>query len=153
MAKFQFAFVLLLVAFAVLGCDAQRQRHRPGNRKLARQEVEAPVTPYPSADELKPEVPFEESVPAVEPTDVEEVVPEASEPIPDVVVVTPEVAVVYNAVDEVYGPPEIDVSAVPADVFLARQRAQKARLVQARRQAAYRQAKVAKLRAAKKTSA
>lgn len=153
MAKFQFALVLLVVAFAVLGCDAQRQRSRPGNRRLARQEVEVPVTPYPSADELKPEVPFEESVPADEATVVDEVVPEASEPIPDEVFINPEVAIVYNAVDEVYGPPEIDVSAIPADVFLARQKAQKARLVQARRQAAYRQAKAAKLRAAKKTSA
>lgn len=153
MAKFQFAFIVLLVTLAVFGCEAQKQKSRPGSQKLARQEVDAPVTPYPTADELKPEVPFEESVPAEEPTVVDEVFPEGSETIPDDFIITPEVAIVLNALDEVYGPPEIDVNTIPADVFLARQKAQKARLVQARRLAAYRQAKAAKLSAAKKSSA
>uniref|UniRef100_A0A1I8MUN0 Uncharacterized protein n=1 Tax=Musca domestica TaxID=7370 RepID=A0A1I8MUN0_MUSDO len=158
MAKFQFAIVMLLVAFAVLGCEAQRQRGRPvrliqRNRKLARQEVEEPVTPYPTADELKPEVPFEEVAPTDFPVEEAEVAPEASEPVPDEVYGPPEVSVLYNTPDEVYGPPELDANALPAEVVLARQRQRQARLVQARRQAAYRQAKLAKLRAAKKHTA
>lgn len=158
MAKFQFAIVLLLVACAVFGCEAQRQKGRPvrliqRNRKLARQEVDVPVTPYPTADELKPEVPFDEAVPTdAFPVD-EEVAPEASEPIPDEVYGPPEIGVFYNTPDEVYGPPELDANALPAEVVLARQRQRQARLVQARRQAAYRQAKLAKLRVTKKRTA
>lgn len=158
MAKFQFALVLLVVAFAVLGCEAKRPKGRPvrliqRNRKLARQEAEEPVTPYPSADELKPEVPFEESFPADVPAAEDEVVPAGTDPIPDEVYGPPEVAILYNTPDEVYGPPEFDVNAFPTDLAFARQRAQKARLVQVRRKAAYRQAKLAKLRAIKKTKA
>ncbi|XP_065360382.1 uncharacterized protein LOC135954230 [Calliphora vicina] len=164
MAKFQFALVLLLVVLAVFSCEAQRQRVRPGrlqrNRQLARQEVEEPITPYPSADELKPEIPFDEAVPA--PADESAVAEEedvfavdeaaegaANEPIPDEVYGPPEVAILYKTPDEVYGPPEIEANQLPAEVTLARQRQRQARLVQARRKAAYRQARLAKLRATK----
>ncbi|XP_023309440.2 uncharacterized protein LOC111691049 [Lucilia cuprina] len=164
MAKFQFALVLLLVVLAVFSCEAQRQRVRSGrlqrNRQLARQEVEEPITPYPLADELKPEIPFEEAAPA--PVDESAVVDEeevfpadeaaegaANEPIPDEVYGPPEESVLYNTPDEVYGPPEIEANQLPAEVTLARQRQRQARLVQARRKAAYRQARLAKLRAAK----
>lgn len=161
MAKFQFALVLLLVVLAVFSCEAQRQRVRSGrlqrNRQLARQEVEEPITPYPSADELKPEIPFEEAAPADEPAVVdEEVLPvdegsegAANEPVPDEVYGPPEESVLYNTPDEVYGPPEVEANQLPADAVLARQRQRQARLVQARRKAAYRQARLAKLRAAK----
>ncbi|XP_075160484.1 uncharacterized protein LOC142233443 [Haematobia irritans] len=91
MAKFmQILFVSCLV-FAL--CSAEIPRSRTSrvhvnrrNRFLARQEVAeepAAVTPYPSADELKPEVPFDEAVAAEEQTP--------------------------NQPDEVYGPPEQDV--------------------------------------------
>ncbi|XP_058980117.1 uncharacterized protein LOC131803108 [Musca domestica] len=54
MAKFmQILFVALLAVALVAG---------EPRRFLARQELEEPVTPYPSADELKPEVPFDEAV-------------------------------------------------------------------------------------------
>lgn len=162
MAKFQFALALLLLVLAVFSCEAQRQRLRPGrlqrNRQLARQEVEEPITPYPSADELKPEIPFDEAEPASadEPAINEEeevaLVDEAAEgaanePIPDEVYGPPEEALLYNTPDEVYGPPEVEANILPVDVALARQR--QARLVKARRQAAYRQARLAKLLAAK----
>ncbi|XP_065362242.1 uncharacterized protein LOC135955806 [Calliphora vicina] len=83
MAKFvQILFVALL---AVALCSAEAPRSRTSrfqarrNRFLARQEAAEPaaVTPYPTADELKPEVPFDEAVAA-----------EEQQP------------------DEVYGPPE-----------------------------------------------
>lgn len=85
MAKFmQIIFVAL---FVVAMCSAEAPRSRTSryqakrNRFLARQEAEEPaaVTPYPSADELKPEVPFDEAAAAEE------------QP---------------NQPDEVYGPPE-----------------------------------------------
>lgn len=166
MAKFQFAFVLLLVILAVLSCDGQKQRGRSArllrNRKLARQEVaEEPITPYPSADELKPEIPFDETVSADEPAVVEEEEEEkvistdeiaegaANEPIPDEVYGPPEVSILYNTPDEIYGPPEVEANQLPVDATFARQKQRQARLIQARRQAAYRQARLAKLRAAK----
>ncbi|XP_013104092.1 uncharacterized protein LOC106084735 [Stomoxys calcitrans] len=155
MAKYQFAIALLLVALAIISCEAQKTRPRPvrliqRNRQLARQEVDIPVTPYPSADELKPDIPFEETAPTDDVPVVEEVAPEASEPVPDEVYGPPDTPVLYNSPDEVYGPPELDANALPAEVVLARQKQRQARLVQARRQAAYRQAKLAKLRATKK---
>ncbi|XP_075163547.1 uncharacterized protein LOC142236173 [Haematobia irritans] len=159
MAKFLFAIVLVVIACGLFSCEAQKIRGRPvrliqRNRQLARQEVEVPVTPYPSADELKPEVPFEETAPTDEVAVVEEAeTPEASEPIPDEVYGPPEGPTLYNSPDEVYGPPEVDANALPAEVVLARQRQRQARLVQGRRQAANRQAKLAKLRSTKKRSA
>ncbi|KAM7358674.1 uncharacterized protein ACRADG_003562 [Cochliomyia hominivorax] len=164
MAKFQFSLVLILVVLAAFNCEAQRQRVRPGrlqrNRQLARQEVEEPITPYPSADELKPEIPFEEvPVAADEPVVVEEgkeVVPTdetaegaANEPIPDEVYGPPEESVLYNNPDEVYGPPEVEANQLHAEEVLARQRQRQARLTQTRRKAAYRQSRLAKLRAVK----
>ena len=164
MAKFQFVFVLFVVILTIYTCSGQKQRARPArllrNRHLARQEVEEePITPYPSADELKPVIPFDETVSADEPAIVEEdekVIPvdeiaegTASEPIPDEVYGPPEESILYNTPDEVYGPPEVEANQLPVDTTLARQRQRQARLIQARRQAAYRQARLAKLRAAK----
>ncbi|XP_005177255.1 uncharacterized protein LOC101887998 [Musca domestica] len=61
MAKFlQILFVAFLAVALVAGEPRRFQGRR--NRFLARQEVEEPVTPYPTADELKPEVPFDEAV-------------------------------------------------------------------------------------------
>lgn len=158
MSKFQIICVLLLAFVALCSCDAQRQRGRSGllqrRRQLARQEVEEPITPYPAADELKPEIPFDEAVPADEPSVAQEEtvsIDEAAvaEPIPDEVYGPPEVAVLYNVPDEVYGPPEIEANSLPSDGTLALQRQKQARLVQARRQAAYRKTRLAKLRASK----
>ncbi|XP_005177259.1 uncharacterized protein LOC101888691 [Musca domestica] len=90
---------LLLLAVAIVACSAeapksklrqvrrfqQQKQKQPlrlaPKRKFARQEE--PVTPYPTAEELKPEVAFEEGN------------------VPDEV---------YGPPDEVYGPPEADVS-------------------------------------------
>ncbi|KAH8379006.1 hypothetical protein KR009_002588 [Drosophila setifemur] len=131
MAKFQ--AILLVVALSILAVsEAQRQRYsqrlsRGRSRYSARQEL-APadggdvdaVTPYPSADELKPEVPFEEAAPA--------------EPAPDAVYGPPDAA--PNAVpDEVYGPPDVTGNDLPAADIPAEQQA---RLVAARRAANYR---------------
>lgn len=149
MFKFQFAFVLLLVILAVLGSDAYRQKARPvrlvqRHRKFSRQEAE-PVTPYPTADELIPDIPFADGVPAEEPYVPEDFVPEGSEHFPDEVYGPPEVAVVYTP-DEVYGPPELDENALPGEDFWAFQRIRKARLLQLRRKAAaLKQAKLGKL--------
>ncbi|XP_036327324.1 uncharacterized protein LOC118739930 [Rhagoletis pomonella] len=123
---------------------AAARYQRPRTRYLARQEEvadavpEAPaVTPYPSADELKPAVPFDEGAPANN--------------IPDEVYGPPEA----NQPDEVYGPPEVDGNELPADLpvaaddvpaadpaaesFPAPLDEQQARLVAARRAAALRQ--------------
>ncbi|GBP00496.1 hypothetical protein EVAR_68349_1 [Eumeta japonica] len=122
---------------ALCSCDAQRQKGRSGisqrRRQFARQQVEEPITPYPSADELKPEVPFEESIPADEPSIAQEepasvdetAVGVVNEPIPDEVYGPPEVAVLYNTPDEVYGPPEVEANSLSSDVTLARQRQNK----------------------------
>ncbi|XP_067644156.1 uncharacterized protein [Eurosta solidaginis] len=88
----------------------QRVYYRPAvaryqsARYLARQEVaadaapEAPaVTPYPSADELKPAVPFDEAAPTSN--------------IPDEVYGPPEA----HTPDEVYGPPDVLGNDLPAD--------------------------------------
>lgn len=98
MAKFmQIIFVALLV---VALCCAEAPRSRTSrfqakrNRFLARQEAEEPavVTPYPSADELKPEVPFDEAAAAEE------------QP---------------NQPDEVYGPPEEETPVETDDIATA----------------------------------
>ncbi|XP_011184287.2 uncharacterized protein LOC105213251 [Zeugodacus cucurbitae] len=163
MAKFQ--IVLLCAVFAFIACiasiEAEPQQRgqrvyyrpaaaryqRPRTRYLARQEEadaaapEAPaVTPYPSADELKPAVPFDEGAPATN--------------IPDEVYGPPEA----NQPDEVYGPPEVFGNELPAEAaadaapvddvpaadpaaedFPAPLDEQQARLVAARRTAALRQ--------------
>ncbi|XP_075161225.1 uncharacterized protein LOC142234038 [Haematobia irritans] len=89
MAKILQILIVACMIFALCLAEAPRFRgssrlqHNRRNRFLARQEVaEEPeaVTPYPSADELKPEVPFDEAVAAEEQTP--------------------------NQPDEVYGPPE-----------------------------------------------
>lgn len=96
MAKFvQILFVALL---AVALCSAEAPRSRTSrfqakrNRFLARQEAAEPaaVTPYPTADELKPEVPFDEAAAA-----------EEQQP---------------NQPDEVYGPPEEEAPVETDDV-------------------------------------
>ncbi|XP_075163750.1 uncharacterized protein LOC142236401 [Haematobia irritans] len=96
---FKFIQILLVASLAFALCSAEAPRFRTSrlqvrrNRFLARQEVadeSAAATPYPSADELKPEVPFDEAVAAEEQTP--------------------------NQPDEVYGPPEQDVPAESDDV-------------------------------------
>ncbi|XP_037939045.1 uncharacterized protein LOC119672141 [Teleopsis dalmanni] len=141
-------FVALVFAVALNEAEPQRARSsritRPRTRYLARQEAAADaaaVTPYPSADELKPDVPFDEAAapPAVQ--------------TPDEVYGPPETT--YNAPDEVYGPPEVSDNGLPAadpaaEDFPAPLDPQQARLVAARRanlrqrQLAYRQANVAR---------
>ncbi|XP_017109441.2 uncharacterized protein [Drosophila bipectinata] len=132
MAKFQ-AILLLAVLSLCAVSEAQRQRYpqrlsRGRSRYSARQEL-APadggdvdaVTPYPSADELKPEVPFDEAA--------------AAAPTPDAVYGPPDAA--PNAVpDEVYGPPDVTGNDLPAAVDIPAE--QQARLVAARRAANYR---------------
>ncbi|KAH8315714.1 hypothetical protein KR059_010890 [Drosophila kikkawai] len=138
MAKFQ--AVLLVVALSLLAVsEAQQQRQRYSqrlsrgrSRYSARQEVApAPadggdvdaVTPYPSADELKPEVPFDEAAPS------------AADPTPDAVYGPPDAA--PNAVpDEVYGPPDVTGNDLPPAADIPAE--QQARLVAARRAANYR---------------
>ncbi|XP_020799961.1 uncharacterized protein LOC110177533 [Drosophila serrata] len=138
MAKFQ--VVLLVAALSLLAVsEAQQQRQRYSqrlsrgrSRYFARQEAApAPadggdvdaVTPYPSADELKPEVPFDEAANA------------AVEPTPDAVYGPPDAA--PNAVpDEVYGPPDVTGNDLPPAVDIPAE--QQARLVAARRAANYR---------------
>ncbi|XP_005177256.1 uncharacterized protein LOC101888174 [Musca domestica] len=92
MAKFMQILFVAFLAIALVSAEAPRRRFQARrNRFLARQEVaEEAVTPYPSADELKPEVPFNEA--------------EAPEQI------TP------NQPDEVYGPPELDLPAETDDI-------------------------------------
>ncbi|XP_005177252.1 titin-like [Musca domestica] len=92
MAKFMQILFVAFLAIALVSAEAPRRRFQGRrNRFLARQEVaEEAVTPYPSADELKPEVPFNEA--------------EAPEQI------TP------NQPDEVYGPPEQDLPAETDDI-------------------------------------
>ncbi|XP_037807787.1 fibrous sheath CABYR-binding protein [Lucilia sericata] len=99
MAQFKKISLIILV-LAIVACSAEPARYRqrlaakklqplrqrpavPQKRVLARQEA---VTPYPTADELKPEVPFEEGNQPDE---------------------------VYGPPDETYGPPELDET--PAD--------------------------------------
>ena len=101
MAQLKTVFVVVVI-LAVVACtfaaDQRKQNQRVGAKKLqplrqrsrvlqkrvsARQEA---VTPYPTADELKPEVPFEEGNQPDE---------------------------VYGPPDETYGPPELDQT--PAD--------------------------------------
>ncbi|XP_018785347.1 PREDICTED: uncharacterized protein LOC108966763 [Bactrocera latifrons] len=160
MAKFQIVVLCAVLAFiaCIASTEAEPQQRgqrvyyrpaaaryqRPRTRYLARQEEadaapEAPaVTPYPSADELKPAVPFDEGAPATN--------------IPDEVYGPPEA----NQPDEVYGPPEVSGNDLPADgdlapvddvpaadpaaeSFPAPLDEQQARLVAARRAAALRQ--------------
>ncbi|XP_061390767.1 uncharacterized protein LOC133326109 [Musca vetustissima] len=63
MAKFMQILFVAFLAIALVAAEPKRFQGRR-NRFLARQEVEEPVTPYPTADELKPEVPFDEAVAA-----------------------------------------------------------------------------------------
>ncbi|EDW40494.1 GL25272 [Drosophila persimilis] len=134
MAKF--LVLLLVIALSLLSLsDAQRYSQRLSrgrSRYSARQEL-APaaagdvdaVTPYPSADELKPEVPFDEAA-----------APAALDPTPDAVYGPPDAA--PNSVpDEVYGPPDVTGNDLPAADIPAEQQA---RLVAARRAANYRRA-------------
>uniref|UniRef100_A0A0K8W748 DUF4794 domain-containing protein n=1 Tax=Bactrocera latifrons TaxID=174628 RepID=A0A0K8W748_BACLA len=160
MAKFQIVVLCAVLAFiaCIASTEAEPQQRgqrvyyrpaaaryqRPRTRYLARQDEadaapEAPaVTPYPSADELKPAVPFDEGAPATN--------------IPDEVYGPPEA----NQPDEVYGPPEVSGNDLPADgdlapvddvpaadpaaeSFPAPLDEQQARLVAARRAAALRQ--------------
>ncbi|XP_061390766.1 fibrous sheath CABYR-binding protein-like [Musca vetustissima] len=89
MAKFMQILFVAFLAIALVSAEPKRFQGR--RRFLARQEVaEEAVTPYPSADELKPEVPFNEAE-----------APEEQTP---------------NQPDEVYGPPEQDVPAETDDV-------------------------------------
>lgn len=95
MAKFMQILFVAFLAVALCSAEPARNSRFQGrrNRFLARQEVEAEpaaVTPYPSADELKPEVPFDEAV-----------APEEQTP---------------NQPDEVYGPPEQDLPAETDDI-------------------------------------
>ncbi|XP_073842467.1 uncharacterized protein [Musca autumnalis] len=100
MAKFVQILFVAFLAIALCSAEAPRSRHARFQAKrtrfLARQEVAAEpdvVTPYPSADELKPEVPFEEAAASM-----------------------PEEEQVPNQPDEVYGPPEQDVPVATDDV-------------------------------------
>lgn len=136
MAKFQ-VILVIAVCLVAIGEAQQRQRAaqrltRGRSRYLARQELASPadvdaaaVTPYPSADELKPEVPFDEAAPS------------AAEPTPDAVYGPPDAAPAPNNVpDEVYGPPDVTGNDLPAADVPAEQ----ARLVAARRAAKLRRA-------------
>ncbi|XP_061390770.1 uncharacterized protein LOC133326112 [Musca vetustissima] len=101
---------ILLVAFLALGLVAAEPKRFQGrrNRFLARQEVEEPVTPYPTADELKPEVPFDEAVAAEGQTTFTPVAAEGETPFTPVAA---EGETPYTP-DEVYGPPEEDEAVV-----------------------------------------
>lgn len=136
MAKFE-VILVIAVCLVAIGEAQQRQRAaqrltRGRSRYLARQELASPadvdaaaVTPYPSADELKPEVPFDEAAPS------------AAEPTPDAVYGPPDAAPAPNNVpDEVYGPPDVTGNDLPAADVPAEQ----ARLVAARRAAKLRRA-------------
>ncbi|XP_005177164.1 fibrous sheath CABYR-binding protein [Musca domestica] len=101
MAKFVQILFVAFLAIALCSAEAPRSRNARFQAKrtrfLARQEVAAEpdvVTPYPSADELKPEVPFDEAAAST---------PEEAEQAP-------------NQPDEVYGPPEQDAPASTDDV-------------------------------------
>lgn len=67
MAKFMQILFIASLAFAVCSAEAARNSRFHGRRTrfLARQEVED-VTPYPTADELRPQVPFDEAIAAGE---------------------------------------------------------------------------------------
>ncbi|XP_017841304.1 uncharacterized protein LOC108599035 [Drosophila busckii] len=145
MSKLQimlFGIVLCLLALSEAQSQNQRQRYqqqrlfRTRSRTFARQEVapadaEAAVTPYPSADELKPEVPFDEAA--------------AAEPTPDAVYGPPEFMP-----DEVYGPPDAAGNDLPAAADVP---TEQARLVAARRAANYRRAQLQANRRPAKLSA
>ncbi|XP_065362414.1 fibrous sheath CABYR-binding protein-like [Calliphora vicina] len=96
MAKFMEILFVALLAVALCSAEAPRSRtsrfQARRNRFLARQEAAEPaaVTPYPTADELKPEVPFDEAVAT-----------EEQQP------------------DEVYGPPEEEAPVETDDVAAA----------------------------------
>lgn len=139
MAKFQVLIVIAACLLASSECQVQRARSsqrlsRGRSRYFARQELapadaDSAVTPYPSADELKPEVPFDEAA-----------APAAAEPTPDAVYGPPDAAPAPNNVpDEVYGPPDVTGNDLPADAA-ADVPAEQARLVAARRAANLRRA-------------
>ncbi|XP_073841602.1 uncharacterized protein [Musca autumnalis] len=112
MAKFMQILFVAFLALALVAAQPKRFQGRR-NRFLARQEVAAEaVTPYPSADELKPEVPFDEGMAVEEETPVvaEEETPVVVEEETPVITEeeTPVVAEEETPFtpDEVYGPPE-----------------------------------------------
>ena len=137
----QFTVGLLLLALLSLACLSESaqlrrsQRLSQRARYFARQQLATDddgivdvVTPYPSADELKPEVPFEET------------------PTPDEVYGPPEQTQFSATPDEVYGPPEItentltsgnvadsEVADPASEPFPPVASAQQARLIAARR--------------------
>ncbi|XP_073841612.1 uncharacterized protein [Musca autumnalis] len=98
MAKFMQILFVAFLAVALVAAEPKRHQGRR-NRFLARQEVEEPITPYPSADELKPEVPFDESVAAEGQIPFTSVAAEG-----ETTVFTEEETPFIP--DEVYGPPE-----------------------------------------------
>lgn len=92
-------FLIFVLAFVLTTDNVQAlsNRVRSGRgRLLARQQVASNPTPYPSAAELKPEVPFEETAAAALPNTQE----------PDLTYGAPDVT--YGAPDPVYGPPQSD---------------------------------------------
>ncbi|XP_017488032.1 PREDICTED: uncharacterized protein LOC108376337 [Rhagoletis zephyria] len=134
----RFFQILLIACLAVALCTAEAPRYRSRNgrlqlakqhsRFLARQEVaeEAGVTPYPSAKELIPEIPFDEAaaaaaapeVPVAPEADVNVSVNSAAQQPADDEEEAVEAAVADDAEGEhepdlIYGPPEAeDVPAV-----------------------------------------
>ncbi|XP_075161045.1 uncharacterized protein LOC142233865 [Haematobia irritans] len=96
---------LILLVVAIVACSAEAPRYRQGGKlqqqkrrlqplrlqprhKLARQELDEAVTPYPTAEELKPEVVFEEGNKPDE---------------------------IYGPPDAVYGPPETEAAPSTTD--------------------------------------
>lgn len=138
MVKFQVLLAIAVCLLAIGEAQQQVQRQRSSqrlsrgrSRYSARQELaadaDAAVTPYPSADELKPEVPFDEAA-----------APAAVEPTPDAVYGPPDAVPAPNNVpDEIYGPPDVTGNDLPAAADVP---AEQARLVAARRAAKLRRA-------------
>ncbi|KAH8307032.1 hypothetical protein KR044_003657 [Drosophila immigrans] len=139
MAKFQVVLLIAVGLLAIVEAQQQRQQQqrqqrltRGRSRYFARQELapaadaDAAVTPYPLADELKPDVPFDEAA-----------APAAAEPTPDAVYGPPDAPAPNNVPDEVYGPPDVTGNDLPAAADVP---AEQARLVAARRAAKLRRA-------------
>ncbi|XP_061390769.1 uncharacterized protein LOC133326111 [Musca vetustissima] len=118
MPKFMQILFVAFLALALVAAEPKRFQGRR-NRFLARQEVEEPVTPYPTADELKPEVPFDEAVAAEGQTTFTPVAAEGETPFTPVAAegetpftpVAAEGETPYTP-DEVYGPPEEEEAVV-----------------------------------------
>uniref|UniRef100_A0A1A9WFI0 Uncharacterized protein n=1 Tax=Glossina brevipalpis TaxID=37001 RepID=A0A1A9WFI0_9MUSC len=120
------------------------------NRYLARQEITTNnVTPYPLANDLKPEIQFVE----MEPQDDRNVGDSRKDIInsdskPDEIYGPPEIALVFNTPDKVYGPPETDVkseSLSPVET-LARHKTGQTRLIKSGHRFIYRQLPLPQLR-------